>query len=110
MGNELIFSVPGMVNAYPADCDKNRMTVICANLLRFAYDHGLLNVCPFTEGGELLMDTIIREDDLTALGKLIFNDLMYDWLTYADNESGKIDRKNNVKMLEKYFNKISQSV
>ena len=29
--------------------------------------------------------------------------------TYTDNESGKIDRKNNVKMLEKYFNKLSQS-
>ena len=56
------------------------------------------------------MDTIIRKDDLTALGKLIFNDLMYDWLTYTDNESGNIDRKNNVKMLEKYFNKLSQSV
>ncbi|QOW59975.1 hypothetical protein DYQ05_10470 [Treponema pedis] len=107
MKNELIFSVSGMIAAYPMKSDKDDMMVICFNLLRFSYDNGLLNVCPFDENDELLMDTIIYEDDLTALGKRIFNDLMYDWLNYTDKTDGKIDRKNNVKMLEKYFNKLN---
>lgn len=110
MKNKFIFSVPGMIQAYPMKSDKDYMKVVCFNLLRFSYDKGLLNVCPFDENDELRMDTVIYEEDLTVLGKLIFNDLMYDWLGYTDKTDGKIDRKNNVKMLEKYFNKLKNSI
>lgn len=29
---------------------------------------------------------------------------------FSDNESGKIDRKNNIKMLEKYYNLLLQKI
>lgn len=65
---------------------------------------------PFDEQGNLKIETVIRESDLTETGKQLFDDLADKWLAYTSNGSGKIDRKNNVKMLEKYFNKLSQSV
>jgi len=110
MSDTVLLDVAYFMNAYMCITDKDNVLIVCSHLLRFSYEKGLLLVNPFDEQGNLKIETVIRESDLTALGKLIFNDLMYDWLTYADNESGKIDRKNNVKMLEKYFNKLSQSV
>ena len=41
---------------------------------------------------DALMETQIRQRDKT------------------DNESGKIDRKNNIKMLEKYYNQLLQKI
>jgi hypothetical protein len=32
--------------------------------------------------------------------------LVFDWLGYTDNTDGKVDRKNNIKMLEQYYNKL----
>ena len=85
---------------------KDDLIVICFNLLRFAYDKKLLKIHPFNEKGKLIINTSIYEDDLTPFGEIIFNNLMYDWLYYADNKSGKIDRKSNIKMLDKYYNKL----
>ena len=85
---------------------KDDLIIICFNLLRFAYDKKLLKIHPFNEKGKLIINTSIYEDDLTPFGEIIFNDLMYDWLYYADNKSGKIDRKSNIKMLDKYYNKL----
>ena len=31
-------------------------------------------------------------------------------MAYTDNESGKIDRKNNIKMLEKYYNQLLEKI
>ena len=70
------------------------------------YDKKLLKIHPFNEKGKLIINTSIYEDDLTPFGEIVFNDLMYDWLYYADNKSGKIDRKSNIKMLDKYYNKL----
>lgn len=104
--NNLIFDVGGMIGAYPMKDDKEYMYVVCDNLLHFSEEKGLLLKSPFKEDGRLDTKTIIRNNDLTELGKKVFNDLMFDWLGYTDNTDGKVDRKNNVKMLEKYFNKI----
>jgi hypothetical protein len=32
--------------------------------------------------------------------------LVIDWLGYTDNTDSEVDRKNNIKMLEKYYNKL----
>ena len=85
---------------------KDDLIVIFLNLLQFACDKKLLKIHPFNEKGKLIINTSIYEDDLTPFGEIIFNDLMYDWLYYADNKSGKIDRKSNIKMLDKYYNKL----
>ncbi len=54
------------------------------------------------------MPSIIKESSLTEIGKHIFVELLFKWFAYTDNESGKIDRKNNIKMLEKYYNQLLQ--
>lgn len=46
----------------------------------------------------------------TEIGKHIFVELLFKWFAYTDNESGKIDRKNNIKMLEKYYNQLLQKI
>ena len=95
-----------MLRSFPMKDQKDDLIIICFNLLRFAYDKKLLKIHPFNEKGKLIINTSIYEDDLTPFGEIIFNDLMYDWLYYADNKSGKIDRKSNIKMLDKYYNKL----
>jgi hypothetical protein len=42
---------------------------------------------------------------LTETGKLYFDDLLWDWLEYTDR-SKKIDKIENTKILEKYYNKM----
>lgn len=108
MSDNLILSVEGMLKAYPMKKDKSDMYIICYNLLHFSYEKGLLLKSPFKEDGQLNAEIVIRESDLTIMGKRIFNDLMYDWLNYTSNTSGRIDRKNNLKMLEKYYNQLLQ--
>lgn len=108
MSDNLILSVEAMLKAYPMKGDKNDMYIICYNLLLFSYEKGLLLKSPFKEDGQLNTKIIIRDSDLTTLGKRVFNDLMYDWLNYTSNTSGTIDKKNNLKMLEKYYNKIKK--
>lgn len=102
--------VPYLTNAYIRQKDKEDMKIVCANLLRFAWDKGLLLNNPFNEEGELILTTRIYENDVTELGRQIFSDLCYKWLTYTDNLAGKIDRKNNIKMLEKYHNQLIQQL
>jgi len=106
MKHKFIISISGMLRSFPMKDQKDDLIVICFNLLRFAYDKKLLKIHPFNEKGKLIINTSIYEDDLTPFGEIIFNDLMYDWLYYADNKSGKIDRKSNIKMLDKYYNKL----
>lgn len=57
-----------------------------------------------------LLIQIIKESSLTEIGKHIFVELLFKWFAYTDNESGKIDRKNNIKMLEKYYNQLLQKI
>ena len=105
MKDTVLLNVSSMINAYPMKDDKIAMFTICFHLLRFSCEKELLQKNPFDEQGDLNIDTIIKESDLTDLGKQLFDDLAEKWFVYTDKTDGKIDRKNNVKMLEKYFNK-----
>ena len=102
----VLLDIAGMVNANTMKDDKIATRIICDNLVRFSYEKGLLLKSPFDEQGEIKLETIIKESDLTENGKLIFDDLAEKWFVYTDNESGKIDKKNNIKMLEKYYNNL----
>ena len=39
---------------------------------------------PFDEKGDLNIDTVIKESDLTDLGKQLFDDLADKWFAYTD--------------------------
>jgi hypothetical protein len=104
-GNVLL-DVKRMITACPMQEDKIHIRIVCYNLIEFSFKNGLLLKSPYNNQGELYDEIIIYEDDLTENGKSIFWDLSIKWLTYTDNEAGKIDRKNNVKMLGKYYNQL----
>jgi hypothetical protein len=114
MGNTLLLEYKGfvlldvkrMIDAYPMKSDKIETRIVCYNLINFSFEKGLLIKSPYNSKGELYDGIIICENDLTEKGKLIFDDLVTDWLGYTDNTDGKVDRKNNIKMLEKYYHKL----
>lgn len=107
MKDIILLNVKMLSQAYIRQKDKNNVMICCKNLLVFSYEKGLLLKNPVDEQGNLNIETIIKESDLTEIGKMIFDDLADKWFLYTDNEDGKIDRKNNIKMLEKYFNKLN---
>jgi hypothetical protein len=102
----ILFDFQYLVNAQLRQHDKENRKIMCANLLRFCSKKGMFNDNPFDHDGSLRRSYIVYERTLTEEGKKYFNDLMYDWLKYTDNESGTVDRKNNVKMLDKYYEKL----
>lgn len=87
-----------------------RMVPIQRYRQNYAYGKGLLCDNPCDNEGNLIMPSIIKESSLTEIGKHIFVELLFKWFAYTDNESGKIDRKNNIKMLEKYYNQLLQKI
>jgi hypothetical protein len=102
----VLFDVKRMVDAYPMKGDKINVRIICYNLIKFSFEKGLLLKSPYNSQGELYDEIIIYKNDLTENGKSIFWDLSVKWLSYTDNDDRKVDRKNNTKMLEKYYNKL----
>jgi hypothetical protein len=102
----VLLDVKRMIDAHPMKGDKINARIVCYNLIKFSFEKGLLLKSPYNSQGELYDEMIIWENDLTENGKSIFWDLSVKWLGYTDNEDGKIDRKNNIKMLEKYYNKL----
>lgn len=101
-----LLDVTGIVNAYTRQYDKEKTRVICSNLLKFAYDKGMLINSPFDENNSLILITIIRESNLTELGKLYFEKLADKWFLYTDKNDPKVDRANNIPMLDKYYDKL----
>ena len=102
----MVFDLNGMLNAYPMKSEKAEIKVVCNNLIKYSFEKGLLKNTPYNNKDELNDNLIIYQNDLTEKGKMVFNDLMFDWLRYTDNKIGNVDRKNNIKMLDKYFSKI----
>jgi hypothetical protein len=98
--------VSKLAQAHKREKDRENVYTIFFNLLTFSVEKQLFVFSPFDVNGNILKDRDFHKSDLSELGKEVFIDLMFDWLSYTDNESGKIDRNNNVKMLEKYYNKI----
>ena len=105
----VLLDVKKMIDAHPMKNDKIETRIICYNLIKFSFEKGLLLKSPYNNQGGLYDEIIICENDLTEKGKLIFNDIMFDWLRYTDNTDGKVDRKQNIKMLEKYYNKLMKN-
>ena len=110
MNDQVLLDVYMLLRSQIRQRDKDNTIVICQNLLNFAYKKGLLRDNPSDNEGNLIMPSIIRESSLTEAGKPIFVELMFKWMAYTDNESGKIDRKNNIKMLEKYYNLLLRKI
>lgn len=110
MNDLILLDVDALMETQIRQKDKYNTKVCCQNLLNFAYEKGLLRDNPSDNEGNLIMPSIIRESSLTEAGKPIFVELMFKWMAYTDNESGKIDRKNNIKMLEKYYNQLLQKI
>jgi len=101
-----VLDVEGVVNAYKRQYDKERTIIVFSHLLRFTYSKGMLTMNPFDEEDNLIVNTILRESNLTELGKLYFDKLTDKWLGYTDNNDGKVDRINNTQMLDKYYDKL----
>lgn len=101
---QLYLSVPAMVASQIRHADKEHMKTVCAAVLRFGFERGLLKDNPFDQGGRLRCSVDIYERNLTDHGKLYFNDLIYKWLEYTDR-TNKID---NVKMLDKWYDKMTR--
>lgn len=96
--NDLFYlDVDALMETQIRQRDKYNTKVCCQNLLNFAYEKGLLRDNPSDNEGNLIMPSIIRESSLTEVGKTIFVELMFKWMAYTDNESGKIDRKITLK-------------
>ena len=93
MSDQIIFDVDGLIEAQIRQRDKDYAKVCCQNLLNYAYGKGLLCDNPCDNEGNLIMPSIIKESSLTEIGKHIF-----------------VDRKNNIKMLEKYYNQLLQKI
>jgi hypothetical protein len=102
----ILLDVKKMIDAYPMKSDKIEIRIVCYNIIKFSFEKGLLLKPPYNSNRELYDEIIISENNLTEKGKLIFDDLVFDWFKYTDNTDGKVDRKNNIKMLEKYYNKL----
>lgn len=86
--------------------DRSNTIIILYNLLKFSFEKRLLKKYPFDVKGELIVDSDVTLDNLTPFGLILFDELVDKWLGYTDNEEGKIDRKSNIKMLDKYYNKL----
>jgi hypothetical protein len=111
MENEkIILNIPYMVQAYSLSSDRENMFLTCKNLIVFSKEKKLFTDDFINNSSEIDVNTVVRENNLTDSGKKIFVELMYSWLTYTDNETGSIDRKNNIKMLEKYYKKIANNL
>ena len=106
MKDTVLLNVKLLAEAYIRQIDKDNTLIVCSNLLQFSYEKGLLLRSPFDEQGNLKIETIIRESDLTEIGKQIFDDLVDKWLTYTD----RTQKYNNIAMLEKYFNKLNDNL
>ena len=106
MKDTVLLNAKLLAEAYIRQIDKDNTLIVCSNLLQFSYEKGLLLKSPFDEQGNLKIETIIRESDLTEIGKQIFDDLVDKWLTYTD----RTQKYNNIAMLEKYFNKLNDNL
>ena len=106
MKDTVLLNVKLLAEAYIRQIDKDNTLIVCSNLLQFSYEKGLLLKSPFDEQGKLKIETIIKESDLTEMGKQIFDDLVDKWLTYTD----RTQKYNNIAMLEKYFNKLNDNL
>lgn len=102
MKDIILLNTKMLIAAYIRQVDKDNILLACKNLLLFSYEKKLLLKSPFDERGDLNIDTVIKESDLTDLGKQLFDDLADQWFTYTD----RTQKYDNVAILEKYFNKL----
>ncbi|ALU25981.1 hypothetical protein HX045_04275 [Myroides odoratimimus] len=58
-------------------------------LLSFAENKRLVSSSNFDEYGVLKREVVLYEDDLTEEGKLVFMDILKDWLSYIEGEEKK---------------------
>ncbi|MEZ4786708.1 MAG: hypothetical protein R2790_02205 [Flavobacterium haoranii] len=94
--------------SYAKQKDKEYVYTTFKNLFIFSYSKNLLKLNLVDEFGNFDKERMLTNDDFTELGLKIFEELMFKWLTYTGNDDGKIDRINNIKMLEKYYNKLTK--
>lgn len=101
-----LLNVTYMMNSYIRQADKNEMKIICENLIKFSFEKSLLLNNPYDENGNFKIDFIIKESTLTEKGKQIFEKICDKWLNYTSNKNAKIDKINNISMLEKWYSKM----
>ena len=98
--------VSHLIRTNKREIDRDNTKVVLYNLVAFCYNKNLLLVYPFNSSDNLKEDLKIQTNNLSPKGKILFHSLRDKWLGYTDNEDGKIDRKSNIKMLDKYYNKL----
>ena len=103
MKDIVLLNVRRLAEAYIRQVDKDNTLIACRNLLQLSYKKGLLHENPFDEEGNLNIDTVIKESDLTNLGKRLFDDLADKWFAYTD----RTQKYDNITILEKYFNNLN---
>ena len=67
MKDIVLLNVRILAGAYIRQVDKDNTLIACRNLLQLSYKKGLLHKNPFDEEGNLNIDTVIKESDLTNL-------------------------------------------
>ena len=98
--------VSHLIRTNKREIDRDNTKVVLYNLVAFCYNKNLLLVYPFNSSDNLKEDLKIQTNNLSPKGKILFYSLRDKLLGYTDNEDGKIDRKSNIKMLDKYYNKL----
>ena len=98
--------VSHLIRTNKREIDRDNTKVVLYNLVTFCYNKNLLLVYLFNSSDNLKEDLKIQTNNLSPKGKILFHSLRDKWLGYTDNEDRKIDRKSNIKMLDKYYNKL----
>ncbi|RLJ69179.1 hypothetical protein [Pedobacter alluvionis] len=102
MENQIIISLPNLINSQIRQKDKDETLALCKSLLIFSYQNELLKKNIYDKG--IFIDDIeIFENDLTDKGKLTFEKLVDKWLAYTD----RTQKYDNVSMLEKWLNQLN---
>lgn len=105
-GRKILLSAEEMISHYIPKDQKfvNEMVSIYSTLLSFSFEKGMIKISPFDNQGKLIMHYSVYEKDLTEIGKLYFETLVYKWLAYTDRSK----KNDNFKILEKWYSQMSQ--
>jgi hypothetical protein len=98
-------SIAEVLSHYPQKSLRDETEKVYTAFLNFCFDRKLIQNNPLENTGKLKKNYSVCESDLTETGKLYFDDLLWDWLEYTDR-SKKIDKIENTKILEKYYNRM----
>lgn len=91
-GLKILPSAEEMISHYIPKDQKfiDEMVSVYSTLFSFSFEKGMIKTSPFDNQGKLIMHYSVYEKDLTEIGKLYFETLVYKWLEYTDRSKKMI--------------------